>query len=240
MKQIGCITILVLSLWSCKHHSVESSKNTLGNSTPPPASEVISSEMQSDTSNIENAAPTDSTVFLPDSLFFNLASELKEISTSEYSDFKKKHNTKCIIASNGFVQGKALTLRHHCKEICESYLVDKQQGIKLLLPSNYDQGIMGLDISPSCNQFIVYSSYDGPDYTNFYEYRAEIYGFSIAQGQGIQIIHASFKFTTMDWSIEEAYWINDHEIAIKAYQENRTAANQDQLKYKYFKTRIEK
>lgn len=238
MKQTIYILTSVFGLWGCNNNSVGKSKDTLKNGGQQYTSKIISSEKQSEISDTENGVSKDSTVYFSDSLFFNLETELKEISNSQFPDYKKEHKTNCSIDTNGFVKGKGLILSHYCNEICESYLIDQKERIKLILPSSYDQGITGLDISPSCNQVIVYSSYDGPDYTNYYEYRAEIFGFSIVQGQGIQTIKPTFKFYTKDWSIEEVIWINDNEIAFKTYEESRSIANQDKLNYKYYKTTV--
>jgi hypothetical protein len=209
----------------------------------------LQSESQQDTLNILYSENTDNTnsainvlkdslIYFYDNLFNNLNSELKVISDSKFKDFQKAYKATCELDKSGFVNGKGLILDHYCKDICETYLIDKKEKIKLVLPSDYDQGIIGLIISPSCNQFIVYSSYDGPDYTNFYGHRAEVFGFTITQGQGIQTIKPSFKFHTKDWSIEEVIWVSDNEIAFKTYDESRSLANQDNLNYKYFKSKI--
>jgi len=184
--------------------------------------------------NIESSK--DSLVFFSDSLFRNLDSKLKVISKNTFQGYEKNYRPTCSLDSNGFMKDKGLVLGNYCKDICESYLLDKKERIKLILPSDYDQGIIGLDLSPSCNQFIVYSSYDRPNYKDYYEYRAEVFGFTISQGQGLQTIKPAFKFYTKDWSIEEVIWISDSEIALKTYQENRTTTNQNNLNYKYFKT----
>lgn len=107
-----------------------------------------------------------------------------------------------------------------------------------MIPSDYDQGILGLHMSPSCNQFLVYSSYDGPDYENYYEYRAEIIGFKITGAQGFKAIQPSFSYHTKNWSIEDVTWITDNTIAIKTYEGARSEAK-DKRQFRCFKTQIE-
>jgi len=238
MKQTIYILIFVFGLWSCTNNSIGKSQDIMKIGSQNYTSKSNSSQNQLDTNDAEDNVAKDSTVYLSDSLFTNLKTELNEISNSQFAGYKKNHLTSCSIDTNGFVKGKGLILSHYCNEICESFLIDKKEGIKLVMPSSYDQGIVGLDISPSCNQFIVYSSYDGIDYTKYYEDRAEVFGFTISQGQGIKIIKPSFKFYTKDWSIEDAIWANDNEIALKTYGESRSSANQDSLNYKYFKIKV--
>jgi hypothetical protein len=250
LKQNIYILTIIIGLLSCNNHpkGVDEMANsntdtTLTDNSTIKSNETLQSEEQKDTSNILyseqqfNDTSRDSVIYFYDTHFTDLGSALKEISGSKFKEYNK---TTTALDENAFLKRKGLILEHDCEEICVAYLKDIKDGIKLLLPSDYDQGIIGLIISPSCNQFIVYSSYDGPDYMNFYSHRAEVFVFTIAQGQGIQIIKPTFKFYSKDWSIEEVIWANDNEIAFKTYQESRSLANQDNLNYKYFKTKITK
>lgn len=220
--------------------SVIISNDTLQSEGQQEATNILYSEQQSNNTDSELNKFKDSVIYFDGNLYKDLDSELKEISNNKFKDYKKTYKTTCELDKNGFVSGKGLILDRYCKDICETYLIDKKKKNKLVLPADYDQGIIGLIISPSCNQFIVYSSYDGPDYSSYYEDRAEVFGFTISQGQGLKIIKPSFKFYTKDWSIEEVIWISENEIAFKTYEENRNAGNQDNLKYKYFKTSLNK
>jgi hypothetical protein len=188
----------------------------------------------------ETSATQDSAIYLYDSLFVDLNAELKEIPNSKFSEYEKKYKTSCTKDSTGFIKDKGLIIEHACDEVCVSYLTDIKEKIKLILPSAYDRGIIDLVISPDCKRFIVYSSYDGPDYTNYYEYRAEIFGFTIAPGQGIKTIQPAFKFFTKDWSIEKITWISNTEIGLKTYEASRTLKNEEQLVYKYFGINVKK
>gem|GEM_PF-1711406 len=245
MKQTIYILTIALGLWSCNNntndHSGNKSIDTLGRDVQQDTENVLVSQAKQPTINkTEIETSKDSVVFFSYSLFSDLNSESIEISKNLYELYWKNCKCTCSIDSNGFIKGKGLIFSHDCNEICQSFLTDNKDGVKLILPSDYDAGIIGLDISPSCNQFIVYSSYDGPDYTEYYNYRAEVFGFSISQGQGLKAIKPSFKFYTTDWSIEEVIWISDVEIAFKTYAESRTTKNQDNLNYKYFKTKLNK
>ncbi len=191
-------------------------------------------------SNKEMSATQDSSIYLYDSLFAELNSELKEIPTSKFIEFEKKYKTSCTKDTTGFIKDKGLIIEHACDEVCVSYLTDIKEKIKLILPSAYDRGIIDLVISPDCKRFIVYSSYDGPDYTNYYEYRAEIFGFTISPGQGIKTIQPAFKFFTKDWSIEKVTWISNAEIGLKTYEEARNLKNEKELVYKCFGVKVKK
>lgn len=195
---------------------------------------------QADSCSSEISATQDSAIYLYDSLFADLNSELKEIPSSKFSEYEKKYKTSCTKDSTGFIKGKGLIIEHSCNEVCVSYLTDIKEKIKLILPTAYDQGIIDLVISPDCKRFLVYSSYDGPDYTDYYEYRAEIFGFSISPGQGIKTIQPAFKFFTKDWSIEKITWISNTEIGLKTYEEARTLKSEEQLVYKCFGINVKK
>ena len=228
MKQTIYILIIAIGFLSCNKHI------KLADKTPIPKSDSKVKE------NSSGAANKDYSLCNNDSIFYDLKFDAKEISKDKYNDHEKKLISTCSIDTNGFIKDKGLILERFCKEICELYLIDEKKKIKLVLPSNFDGGIKGLVISPDCNQFLVYSSYDSADYTKYYENRAEVYGFAITQGQGIQTIKPTFKFYTKNWSIANVIWISNNEIALKVYEESRSAENQDKLNYKYFKSTINK
>lgn len=188
----------------------------------------------------EMSATQDSAIYMYDSLFTELNTELKEIPISKFSEYEKKYKTSCTKDSTGFIKGKGLIIENSCNEVCVSYLTDIMEKIKLILPTSYDQGIIELVISPDCKRFIVYSSYDGPDYTNYYEYRAEIFGFTITSGQGIKTIQPAFKFFTKDFSIEKITWISNTEIGLKTYEGPRNLKNEEQLVYRCFGVNVKK
>lgn len=130
-----------------------------------------------------------------------------------------------------------LTLDSDCDEICETYLVEKKSKRKMELPSDFDQGVMGLVFSPSNERFVIYSSYDGPDYNSFYHYRAEVIGYSLNAGAGIDAIGEPTNYHLYDWSIEDMFWIDDNTIALKVYQGSHSTAGVDGG-YRYFKLRL--
>lgn len=122
-----------------------------------------SQEKQYSINEIKKQPSKDSTAYFSDSLFTNLELELKEISKTVFQGYEENYKPSVSLDTTGFIKGKGLVFSQYCKDICESYLTDKNAGIKLVLPSSYDGGISGLLFSPACNQFIVYSSYDRPD-----------------------------------------------------------------------------
>lgn len=228
MKQTIYILTIAIGLLSCNKHIKLVDKATISKSD---------SKLKE---NLSGALNKDYSLCHQDSIFYDLRFDAKEISKGKYKDYEKKLIRTCSIDTNGFVKGRGLILDRFCKDICELYLIDEKKKMKLMLPSNFDGGIKGLVVSPDCNQFFVYSSYDSADYTKYYENRAEVYGFAITQVQGIQTIKPTFKFYTKDWSIENVIWISNNEIALKVYEESRSAENQDKLDYKYFKSSINK
>jgi hypothetical protein len=134
-----------------------------------------------------------------------------------------------------FISGSGLYVNIDCNEICQTYLVEKATNKKLLLPSIYDSGVLKMLLSPTCNQLIVCSSYDGSDFGNYYENRAEFYVLNIDKTIGLKAIKPGFSFYTKDWSIDDIIWINEKTIALKTYEENKSE-DEDSIKYKYFKT----
>ena len=149
-----------------------------------------------------------------------------EISLLEYTNFESLYALNCEL-EDGFIKGYNLYFEGDCNEICTNYLVDKKTNNKLSLPSSFDQGIIGIYFSPSCRYFLTFSSYDmAVKYGN----RAEITGYKIIKGKGINAIEPLFYRLSFNYSIDNITWIDDTTIAIKAYQEN----NSD-MDFKYFK-----
>lgn len=134
-----------------------------------------------------------------------------------------------------------LNLKSHsdCDQVCETYLTEFDSNDRMYLPADYDAGILGASFSPDCKNLIVYSTYDGPDYHNYYENRAEFYVFKIVGTHGLRSLQPTFKFSMKDWSIKNLVWINNNEIGLKLYSESRFGDG-SQLDFKYFKADIQK
>ena len=109
----------------------------------------------------------------------------------------------------------------NCDQICETYLQDTVTGKTMWIPSNYDQGVFGLSFSPKGSQFVVFSSYDGPIYEDYYDYRSEFFVFNILNGTGLDVIKLSFNYFSTEWSIDDLVWVNEHSLAVKIYTEAR-------------------
>lgn len=107
------------------------------------------------------------------------------------------------------------------------------------MPTDYDAGILSMLFSPSCSQLLICSSYDGPDFENYYSHRAEIFVFTVSIGNGLKGIKPALKFYTKDWSIDDIIWINDKTIALKVYEEPRQGDGSSN-NYKYYKADIDK
>ena len=97
--------------------------------------------------------------------------------------------------------------------------------------------ILGMLFSPSCNKLVIYSSYDTPDYADFYTERANITCFSITTEQGLSSIKPLFQYDTKDWSIGNITWADDNTLALQLYNGISPDSDSDS-KYRYFKTVI--
>jgi hypothetical protein len=138
----------------------------------------------------------------------------------------------------GYIPAIRSHVIYHCGECaCSSYLLDNEADVKMNLPCAYDAGPMGLLISPSNKRMLIYSSYDGSDYGNYYDFRSEFFIYQIGKGGGIEGLQLYRDFGTGDWSIEEIVWINDDSIALKVYEGERRGDG-IQGEYKYLKTTI--
>ena len=173
-----------------------------------------------ETNNVQHAA---------DSL--NIDVTLIEISKSIFENYdKNKFHSKQRLEKIGF------SIEHNCNEICETYLVDNNTQQKMPLLSSFDAGILDLILSRSTKHFITYSSYDGPDYTDYYGHRSEFTLYRIKkQKKNTKIEERLFGFSK-NWSIARIVYISDNYIALKLYEE-RYGDGTD-LNYKYFKLRL--
>jgi hypothetical protein len=231
MKWITYIVLLTIAGSSCNRQNEKVdhlSVDTLYNSK----SKRENFNPESSVTQIDQTTAIETGVTIPaDSLFTSLESELKEIGRDDFEEYNKNYKINCTVGPGGFISGLGLSVEDECDEICQAYIVEHKSGEKMLLPCNYDAGILGLLMAPGCNRFIIYSSYDGPDYVNYYEHRAEIISFTIAEDDGLKAIKPAFKYYSKDWSIEDLTWIDDETIAIKVYDESG-------VPYKYFNAKF--
>jgi len=160
-----------------------------------------------------------------------------EISRNDFQSYQAKYKTSCILDSGEFISGSNLCVVQEGKEICETYLAEGNTNKKMLMPSSYDAGILKMLLSPSCNQLLVCSSYDGPDYGNYYDYRAEIFLFNVSTGIGLKGITPGLNYHTKDWSIHNLTWVDEHTIALELYNETRRD-KEENLKFRYFKSKL--
>ncbi|MDF3026024.1 MAG: hypothetical protein K0S23_331 [Fluviicola sp.] len=175
----------------------------------------------------------DSLIVLDDSLFSDMKLVFHEISGNEFQSYKRRYKANCVLDAGHFISGSGLFVRNDCNEICETYLVEKTTNRKMLIPSAYDAGILNMLLSQTCTQFMVCSSYDGPDFEDYYENRAELYLFKILKETGLKGVKPAGQFYTKDWSIEDFTWVSDKAIALKVYEGNGSDAN-----YRYLKTHL--
>ena len=230
MKQTFYILTILFLLNGCNQNSSTTDTSKVDSIN------VISDTLQTKTKNekVERKVVSDSLTFYSDSLYRDIELNFIEISKNEFQSYIRKYKSGCILDSGHFISGSDLYLSQDCNEICETYLAEKTTNRKMLMPSNYDAGILRMLLSPTCNQLIVCSSYDGPDYVDYYEDRAEIFVFSVTTGIGLKGIKPTFKYYTKDWSIEDLTWVNDKTITLKIYEGNR-GGDGSGVAYKYLK-----
>ena len=228
MKKTISILIVLFLLTACNR------KNSETVSPKVDTISIVSDSLKNTKNYKERKMVEDSLIFYSDSLYSDLEINFTEISKNEFQLYKRKYKTQCILDSGHVISGSEIYVSRDCKEICETYLREKTTNRKMVLPSNYDSGILTMSLSPTCNQMIVCSSYDGPDYVDYYEDRAEIFVFNVTNGIGLKGIKPTFKYYTKDWSIEDLTWINDKTIALKVYEEQRWGDGSG-VHYKYLK-----
>ena len=102
-----------------------------------------------------------------------------------------------------------------CKWVCVNYLLDNQTDEKIILPSDFDGGVLGLKISASKKQLLMYSSHYGDNYADIYSHRAEIIFMQIGDGKGFHKLTNPRICIIMEWSIEDIVWIDNNSIALK-------------------------
>jgi len=151
-----------------------------------------------------------------------------------FIDSIKKDSSRSIIHQ---MKRLGLTVTSNCDQICEAFLIDNKTGKRMWLPSNYDAGVLGFEVSPSGKYFIVFSAYDGPDYTGYYDWRSEFFIYKITDNTGLDAFQFISYYYEKDWSIDDIVWIDDHSIALRIYEEGRWG-NGEHLSFKYLKTKI--
>jgi len=164
-----------------------------------------------------------------------LDDKLKKISATQYKDLDSLNMPRCNLDSNGFIKNLGVTLKRRCDEVCETQLFEIKSGKTMPLPADYDTGLLGLLVSPQCDRFVTYSSYDMPDYDKYYAHRALIVLYDINNGVGLKAIEQKKTFSLNEWSIREVKWLNEKSIVLKLYKE----AYSDEVKFAYFKVKIE-
>ena len=208
-------------------------------------SDSLENKISTDTTRTENIIETerksvsDSLIIPYDTLFSDMNIVFTEISKKQFQSYSDKYKISCEIDSGQFIKGSEIYVRHDCNEICETSLCEKATNRRMAVPTDYDAGILSMLFSPSCSQLLICSSYDGPDFENYYSHRAEIFVFTVSTGNGLHGIKPSLKFYTKDWSIDDIIWVNDKTIALKVYEERRQGDGSSN-NYKYYKTDLDK
>ncbi|MEO5910162.1 MAG: hypothetical protein ABIP95_04695 [Pelobium sp.] len=240
MKRKIYVFTLLIGLWSCnnKIHSESNGIDTLNNSSFKEnikIDAVPKLHYGSKNPNVDIYYNYDE--YLPFDTFEKVQLKLNEIKENNFLGFLKNYKSNCMLDSKGFLHGKGFINYNYCDEVCTSYFVDEKKHEKYILPSNYDSGILGILFSPSCNKLVIYSSYDTPDYADYYTERANITCYSITTEQGLSAIKPLFKYDTKDWSIGNITWADDNTLALQLY-DGTSPDGDSNSKYRYFKTVI--
>lgn len=155
----------------------------------------------------------------------HLKLEFKEISSLEYTQYKKAEEQQkeesLMLYKNGYLNSIGITVETDCYEICESWFKDTLSDDSIFVPSNYDQGFLGLIISPDYKTMMVYSSYDMPSFMDYYDWRSEFFLYNLEENKGLKALNLFSYFTSTKWSIDEIIWINNSQLALKVYENNR-------------------
>jgi hypothetical protein len=235
--------LFILVLSSCNQNGHESNIQdiTISDSLEKQEEKPKSENIAVDTLEVSNgnfieektSIQDDSSRIINLNLFDYLELNLLEISNKKFNSHLANSDTVCQLIDFGFSEER------NCDEICETYLKENFSTKRMLLPSDYDSGVLGFSFSPNCDLFIVWSSYDGPDFDDYYNFRAEFYLFKVSKNQGLDGLMPLYKYSTKDWSIDEIIWVNNNEIALKLYEE-RLWSNENDEAYKYFTTILDK
>lgn len=154
-----------------------------------------------------------SDIYFADSLFADLHPVFTTIPKEKF----EKLDSIVECGTGVFMRKTDLYTKSQCDEICQTFLIEKKTGKKLVLPCSYDAGILGLIASPSCDKFIIYSSYDSGDYKQYYDHGAELFGFAVTKEDGLQAIKPLFKYYFNDHLLNNVTWIDDQSIALDVY-----------------------
>lgn len=198
--------------------------------------EISDSIIEMNTLKSKNLNKNDSIVEIDYDLFQELELDLKTMTKEQFESYlspliKDKYLNNCSL------EGLKLQSMSDCDEICQIYLYEYETGKKMYLPEDYDAGILGARFSTHCKNLIIYSTYDGPDYHNYYENRAEFYVFNIFGNDGLGSIQPFVRFSMKDYSIDNLVWISDSEIGLKLYSQS-SSGNESEMKYEYFSAMI--
>lgn len=172
---------------------------------------------------------SDSLRYVDDAAFADV--RLKRIiSQKAFEMHKAKYSAGCILGTGQRSGERGLYLIRDCNEVCDTYIGEAATNKKLLLPSTFDVGVSTVLPSPDCKRLIVWSTYDMPDYGEFYGHRSELFSFTIDMEKGIDGVQPLAKHFSKRWSLGDVTWVDNKTLAVKVYS-NANPTNKD---YKYY------
>jgi hypothetical protein len=127
----------------------------------------------------------------------------------------------------------------HCGEgYCSDFLIDYKTDERFYLDAPFDAGIKGMQLSKNNTYLVVYSTYDGPDYDDYYSTRSSFTLYKIEKNKGLKGMTVYYSFDSTEWSIEELIWINKNTLALKVYTGERNGDTIDGS-YLYYTVQID-
>lgn len=99
----------------------------------------------------------------------------------------------------------------------ETFLLDKGNNSTLYPVYDYDHGGLSLNVSPSKESLIVYSSINYDDYEKYYAFRSYIVIYDIKNINNLNDIKNAYVLTTNEWQINRIKWIDDSSFVIEVF-----------------------
>jgi ribulose bisphosphate carboxylase small subunit len=184
--------------------------------------------------------------------------EFTEIDSLEYQKFKKEYlslvtvdstkkaNSFSLLVNNkveqfdnvndnnryyykGFLAPLNCYVLNHCsKYICRNFLLNQETGERNFLFSPYDNECEIPVLSNDLKLMLVFA-------TDVFDRGSFISIYPLKEGNG-KLDFESFKsFTTTQWSIYQAIWINNTSIALMTFDEYGGTSGNEPLNLKYYK-----
>ena len=185
---------------------------------------------------------------LTDDLFKEIKIERKKITGSDFIRHIENYTPTCAIEMTQemipgqFIKGKGIKIDYYSDPpACQTSILDEKARVRMVLPSRYDDGFIITRFSPSCNQIMTFFQFEFNDYNESEEYGAELYGYKLTSGSGIETIKPSFRYYSKDWLINDLVWINENSVAVQTFKDHISSMKMDDYdNFEYFELTLGK